>query len=179
MLLPSLTPSSVPISGRLCFPSPSSLPPGAPDLEGSGHSRRDAEVPGHRGVSAAGAGDTASALSNQLPAWVGEVGGAWGSRIQDVAGSQHAGAIGCWQMVVGRGAHCGKWLFCSPRERLCMRMEGRMLVGVAPVVPVVTSKVTGMGRQVPKSCMVREEHVAAFPLHSPKISTPTESALCS
>lgn len=88
MLPPSLTSLSAPISGWLRFPSPSSLPPGAPDLEGSGHARRDAEVPGHRGVSAAGAGDVASALFNQLPAWVGEVGGPRGTRAQDVCGSQ-------------------------------------------------------------------------------------------
>ena len=48
---------------------------------------------------------------------------------------------------------------------------------VAPVVPVVTSKVTGMGRQVLKSRLVRDEHVAAFPLRSPKTSRPAESAL--
>ena len=47
-----------------------------------------------------------------------------------------------------------------------------MWVEAALVVPVVTSEVTGMGRQVPKSRMVREEDMAAFPLCSPKISTP-------
>lgn len=98
---PSLTSLSVPISGWLCFPSPSSLPPGAPDLEGSGHPRRDAEVPRHRGVSAAGAGDIASALFNQLPAWVSEAGRAWGARTQDVAGSQCGGAIEYWRVMWG------------------------------------------------------------------------------
>lgn len=72
----SLTLPCAPVSGWLRFPSPSSLPPGAPDLEGSGHSGRDAQVPGHRRISAAGAGNIASALSNQLAAWVGEAEGA-------------------------------------------------------------------------------------------------------
>lgn len=76
---PRLTSPTVFISGWLCFPSPSGLPSRAPNLEGSSHSRRDAEVPGHRGVSEAGAGDIASALFNQLPAWVGK-----------------AESLGCW-----------------------------------------------------------------------------------
>lgn len=41
---------------------------------------------------------------------------------------------------------------------------------------VVLVEVTGVGRQVPVSCI--EEHVAEFPLCSPKISTSTEYALC-
>lgn len=109
MLLPSLTSPSAPISGWLCFPSRSSLPPGAPNFEGSGHPGRDAEVPGHRGVSAAGARDIASALSNQLLAWVGEAGGSWGAMTWDKAGSQRGVALGCWRAVARRGACCGKW----------------------------------------------------------------------
>lgn len=75
VLPPSLTCPSLHIPGWLCFPSPSCLPPRAPDPEGSGYPGRDGEVPGHRGVSAAGAGDVASALSNQLPARVREAEG--------------------------------------------------------------------------------------------------------
>lgn len=178
MLPPSLTSLSAPISGWLRFPSPSSLPPGAPDLEGSGDPRRDAQVPGHRGVSAVGAGDIASALSNQLPAWVGEAGCAWGARTREVAGSRCEGALGCWRRR-GEGAHCGKWPLSPPCKSLCGKTEGQMWVSMAPVVPAVTSEVNGMGRQVPKTSMVREEHVAAFPLCSSKISTPAESTLCS
>lgn len=78
LLPPSLTSPSAPISGWLRVPPPSSLPPRAAHLEGSGHPRRDAEVPEHRGVSPAGDGDIASSLPNQLSAWVGEGGHPWG-----------------------------------------------------------------------------------------------------